>query len=124
MNLLAVIFALLLVASKPKLTIPKSMRTACLRLFSIIFLFAFFCHHSISAVDASGQDIDPASNRQLNFNDDWLFCLGEARGFQQPDFDDSGWRPREIPHDWSVEGAFDPDNPSGGSGGFLPAGTG
>ncbi len=29
-----------------------------------------------------------------------------------------------VPHDWSIEGPFDEKNPTGGAGGFLPAGVG
>jgi beta-galactosidase len=30
----------------------------------------------------------------------------------------------DLPHDWSIEGPFDAKNPTGGAGGFLPAGIG
>lgn len=30
----------------------------------------------------------------------------------------------DLPHDWSIEGTIDPQNPTGGSGGFFPAGVG
>ncbi|MGB1129290.1 MAG: glycoside hydrolase family 2 TIM barrel-domain containing protein, partial [Haloferula sp.] len=39
-------------------------------------------------------------------------------------FDASGWRKLDLPHDWSVEGPFDPDAPAGAPGGYLPAGIG
>lgn len=29
-----------------------------------------------------------------------------------------------FPHDWSIEGPFDPDNPAGPAGAFLPGGVG
>ena len=29
-----------------------------------------------------------------------------------------------LPHDWSIEGSFRPDNPSGHQGGLLPGGIG
>ncbi|HCC72144.1 MAG TPA: hypothetical protein DEQ09_13475 [Bacteroidales bacterium] len=61
---------------------------------------------------------------QLNFNTDWHFHLGELSGFYVPDFDDSDWRVLDVPHDWSIEGQFSTDNPTGVSGGYLPAGVG
>jgi len=61
---------------------------------------------------------------QLNFNTDWYFHLGELPGFYVPDFDDSDWRVLNVPHDWSIEGQFSKDNPTGVSGGYLPAGIG
>ena len=66
---------------------------------------------------------DPAQ-RDIDFNADWRFCLGELPGFIEPGYPDAGWRILSLPHDWSIEGAFDPDNPSGRSGGYLPMGIG
>ena len=34
-----------------------------------------------------------------------------------------GWRTVDLPHDWSIEGEFSKDNPTG-QGGWLPAGVG
>ena len=39
-------------------------------------------------------------------------------------FADTTWRTVDLPHDWSIEGRPDKDNPSGGGGGFFPAGVG
>jgi len=36
----------------------------------------------------------------------------------------SGLGRRYVPHDWSIEGEYDQDNPTGGRGGYLPAGIG
>lgn len=66
---------------------------------------------------------DPGK-RDVDFNSEWRFRLGEFPGFQEPDYKDAEWRILNLPHDWSIEGAFDPDNPSGRSGGFLPMGIG
>lgn len=64
-------------------------------------------------------------NRHFNFNDNWRFHLGDdAYEFFLPDYDDANWRILELPHDFSVEGRFDPDNPSGAPGGYLPGGIG
>ena len=54
----------------------------------------------------------------------WKFFLGDPVDAQTPGFDDSKWRPVNLPHDWSVEGTFDPKSPTGGAEGFLPQGTG
>ena len=59
-----------------------------------------------------------------SFDPGWRFFKGDAPGAEQPDFDDSGWRALNVPHDWSIEGPFDEKNPTGGAGGFLPAGVG
>ena len=59
-----------------------------------------------------------------DFNFDWRFNLGESAQWAAPGFDDSDWRSLHLPHDWSIEGEFSPDNPSGVGGGALPGGIG
>ena len=59
-----------------------------------------------------------------SFDSDWRFLKSDAPGAEKPDFDDAGWRKLDVPHDWSIEGPFDKNNPTGGAGGFLPAGVG
>lgn len=61
---------------------------------------------------------------RMDFNDDWRFHLGDVPAASAPDFDDSGWRGLELPHDWAIEGDFDINNPSGTGGGALPGGVG
>jgi len=54
----------------------------------------------------------------------WKFLLGDPSGAQAPSFADGAWRTVDLPHDWSIEGRPDADNPSGAGGGFFPAGVG
>lgn len=55
---------------------------------------------------------------------DWRFIAADAQGAEQPDFDDTAWRKVDVPHDWSIEGPFDQNSPTGGAGAFLPGGVG
>ncbi|MCM2369167.1 glycoside hydrolase family 2 TIM barrel-domain containing protein [Aporhodopirellula aestuarii] len=50
---------------------------------------------------------EPSSEYRESFNDGWLFHNGEAPGAEASDFDDSQWRPQDLPHDWAIEGPFD-----------------
>src|SRR5690348_15753231 len=59
-----------------------------------------------------------------NFDAHWKFHLGDIPDAQSTGFADNSWRSLNLPHDWSIEGAFSPDNPSGYSGGALPGGIG
>ncbi|MBO7110900.1 MAG: DUF4982 domain-containing protein [Bacteroidaceae bacterium] len=79
----------------------------------LIFLFALY------AAGLSAREV-------INFNKVWKFCLNiEAdKNPADPDFDDSGWRTLDLPHDWAIEGDFDEHNPSGTGGGALPGGIG
>ncbi|UQZ32721.1 beta-galactosidase [Paenibacillus sp. PK3_47] len=59
-----------------------------------------------------------------SFDWNWKFHLGDAKGAESREYDDSSWRPLNVPHDWSLEGPFDEDHPTGGDGGYVQAGTG
>lgn len=67
---------------------------------------------------------DAQSRRQLPIESSWRFSLGDPSGAEKVTFDDAKWRTLDVPHDWSIEGPFDEKNPTGGAGGFLPAGVG
>ena len=62
--------------------------------------------------------------RILDINEGWRFARGDYADACSPDFDDSAWRTVRLPHDWSIEGPFSPDNPSAALGGYLPGGIG
>ncbi|HTN20954.1 MAG TPA: beta-galactosidase GalB [Pelobium sp.] len=59
-----------------------------------------------------------------NFNKNWKFNLGDVSGAETPEFKDGAWRVLNLPHDWSIEGKFDKDNPATPGGGALPGGIG
>ena len=64
-----------------------------------------------------------ARERQC-FDKDWRFVLGDSVQMAETDYDDSGWRQLDVPHDWAIEGDFYAGNPSGAGGGALPGGIG
>jgi beta-galactosidase len=55
--------------------------------------------------------------RSQPFDLGWRFHLETGEGFESPDFNDSAWRPVDVPHDWSIEDlpppAQDPGNVMG-----------
>ena len=59
----------------------------------------------------------------VNFDGGWRFLQGDPPGAQDADFEDNLWHIVTLPHDWSIEGPFDPTNPAGGAGAFLPTGV-
>ena len=61
---------------------------------------------------------------RINFDKDWKFIQKEVTPASEADFDDSAWRSLDLPHDWSIEGEYDIDNPMGAQCGYLPAGIG
>ncbi|HWB85039.1 MAG TPA: glycoside hydrolase family 2 TIM barrel-domain containing protein [Bryobacteraceae bacterium] len=59
-----------------------------------------------------------------SFDFGWSFFKGDAPGAQEPGFADASWRKLDLPHDWSIEGPFSTNEPSGGAGGYAPTGIG
>jgi beta-galactosidase len=87
----------------------KKCRLTALILFLVI---------AFMGIDAGGQ-----SRVTTPFDTDWRFLKGNADAAEKSDFNDSAWRKLNVPHDWSIEGPFDENNPTGGGGGFLPSGV-
>ncbi|WP_238987185.1 sugar-binding domain-containing protein [Confluentibacter flavum] len=83
----------------------------------IVFAFILF----ISFFSGNAQN---GMERKQLFDSDWKFFLGDAPEAKADDFNDSSWRKLDLPHDWSIEGQIDPQNPTGKGGGYFPAGIG
>ena len=65
------------------------------------------------------------STSRISFNKDWNFYLGNPPGDpKQLNYDAISWRALDLPHDWSVELAFDKESPTGTGGGALRGGLG
>ncbi len=92
---------------------------------SMMLLILVACPLPGIAANASVVTTSPAPVRiTMSFDAGWRFQKGDAAGAEQSEYDDATWRVLDVPHDWSIEGPFDKDNPTGGAGGFLPAGIG
>ena len=59
-----------------------------------------------------------------NFDAKWKFHLGDIPAAASATYNDHEWRSLDLPHDWSIEGSFRPDNPATNSGAALPGGVG
>ena len=62
--------------------------------------------------------------RGQDFNTGWKFNRGDVTNGQATTFNDSSWRGVTLPHDWSIELAFNSSSPGGSSGGYLDGGVG
>ncbi|MBQ7495705.1 MAG: DUF4982 domain-containing protein [Bacteroidaceae bacterium] len=71
-------------------------------------LSAFLCLFCAGCMTAATPE------RKQLFDADWQFALNDT----------SRWRTVNLPHDWSIEGAFDKDAPAGNDGAYLPTGVG
>ncbi len=59
-----------------------------------------------------------------NFDSDWSFIQQDVPEAEKIGFDASKWRKLNVPHDWSIEGAYDKTNLTARGGGYLPSGIG
>lgn len=90
------------------------------RVLFILFIVLFFMMALVPVVHSK----TICSRQRISFNDDWKFHLGDINKASTFNFDDSQWRLLKLPHDWSIEGDFDKNNPAGIGGGALPGGIG
>jgi len=64
------------------------------------------------------------ARRRFSLDFGWKFTLGDPPQAERTNFDDRAWRSLDVPHDWSIEGPWKQDNPSGRAGGFATIGIG
>ncbi|GAB3905081.1 glycoside hydrolase family 2 TIM barrel-domain containing protein [Mucilaginibacter boryungensis] len=87
-----------------------------IKTYTLIFISLFSAAIS-KAQNNEGREITP-------FDKAWLFYQGDASGADKTGFADTQWQKIDVPHDWSIFGTYDKNNPTGRGGGYLPAGIG
>lgn len=73
---------------------------------------------------ACSQTIQDKTRERTALDFDWKFYLGDEKNASQANFDDTKWRLLDVPHDWSIEGEYNENNPAGIAGAYLPTGIG
>ncbi len=94
----------------------KRLKMKQIHLLSLLMAFI-----AISCTCSSSSEIN---QRKQLFDFDWKFKLGDHPEASKIAFNDKDWRNLDLPHDWSIEGDLNPDNPTGNDGGYFPAGLG
>ena len=82
----------------------------------ILFIIVILIFNNILSSKAH----DSPQRKQL-FDYNWKFFLGDTPAARTIGFDDKSWRTLDLPHDWSIEGTLDTNNPMGNDGGYFPA---
>ena len=81
-----------------------------------LWVFSWLCMCSMSAQNivqnnAKGNGNAPlsefANDQKSLFNFDWKFQLGNPKGAERVDCDDSAWRKLDLPHDYQFEQPWD-----------------
>ncbi|WP_192901931.1 beta-galactosidase GalB [Mucilaginibacter psychrotolerans] len=75
-------------------------------------------------VAAMGYAQAQSARTVADFDKGWKFHLGDVKDADQASAADKDWRSLNLPHDWSIEGTFNKDNPATPEGGALPGGIG
>jgi beta-galactosidase len=92
-------------------------------LFSFLLTTPFSSNLNATEQNESSKYLDTERTRTIrSFDNNWSFLKADAPGAEQPKFDDDKWRNINVPHDWSIEGPYNEQNPTGSGGGYLPSG--
>ena len=89
-----------------------------LRYILVLWLLAIFNPSALEAKNRESQRL------RVSMDKDWKFIQEDVVGGFNASFDDAKWRNLNVPHDWSIEGAYAEDSPAGIRGAFLPTGIG
>ncbi|MFC2113027.1 sugar-binding domain-containing protein [Bacteroidota bacterium] len=88
------------------------------------FLLILLLLISLSNIAQDLSVLTTSARSKAKFNKNWKFDLSDNPDYRNTDYNDSDWRTLNLPHDWSVEGEYSPDHPSGERNGFFPEGIG
>lgn len=67
----------------------------------------------------------PPVRQKINFDNNWRFKLADEKGAEHISYKDTRWRKLNLPHDWSIEGKYEPTlNGTDWQSGYLPVGIG
>ncbi len=77
------------------------------------FIFLFGCTNSTSK-----------KREIVDFNNDWKFHLGNSKGAELLEFDDTTWETLNVPHDWSINSGYQKEGETACSTGFVIGGVG
>ena len=64
------------------------------------------------------------ADRKQVFDFDWKFQLAESDSINTNQLSAANWKEVNLPHDYSIVGEMNPENPMGNDGGYFPAGIG
>lgn len=99
---------------------------------SVLIIFIVF---AISTFASGQKEIVNVNFGNYSFDKNWFFSKGSQQGAEQADYNDSGWRSLNLPHDWSIEdlpdqsdsnviGPFSKASPGATSTGYTIGGEG
>lgn len=82
-------------------------KQVCRKFIAAISAFALLVCGMLPGTESIGNNSrvraeEASDRRKLNFNSDWKFVLGNARGAEAVDYDDSIWGDVALPHSFSI----------------------
>lgn len=91
---------------------------------SIGIFYVFLLSLVLNVSSCQSDVVSTKVRERINFDAGWKFVKDDIKGSKTIDFNDKNWQLIDVPHDWSIEGSFEKNNPSGSGGGYLPGGIG
>jgi beta-galactosidase len=88
------------------------------------FLFTLLSLSIMSCAFKGNNNVKNDTIGRVSFDESWKFTQQDIKGAEQTNFNDLSWKTLDLPHDWSIEGKYDINNPMGAQCGYLPAGFG
>ena len=79
---------------------------------------------AVTTMAAHAQTQGDSPRQNILFDKSWAFEQSDVKGADKAAFDDSKWKVLDVPHDWSILGQPNQNNPSGRGGGYFPSGIG
>ncbi|WP_377895903.1 glycoside hydrolase family 2 TIM barrel-domain containing protein [Alteromonas sp. R78001] len=89
------------------------------RLTCFLFLALTLFNALLSAEEFAAN----AARQTISFNEDWLFKLDDNEIYKNENFNDSGWKKLDLPHDYIFEEGVNKSGSQGQSGGYHGGGT-
>ncbi|MCF6332020.1 MAG: DUF4982 domain-containing protein [Draconibacterium sp.] len=78
--------------------------------------------HFVCFTGCKDQSDTDSEKSKVNIDFNWKFALGDIHGAETVDFNDTEWRTLNVPHDWTIEGEYSPENTPQNA--WLPVGVG
>jgi len=77
----------------------------------LVFVVGVLCSAAVNAAGLPSGSGETSARTRISFNHGWQFSKQDldeesVEAAEKPDFDDTGWRTLDLPHDWGIEGPF------------------
>ena len=76
---------------------------------SLAVILAAFTAMALPSFGQNKLDSSLAPREVLRLREGWHFTREDQKAFSNPQYDDSQWSQVVVPHDWAIDGPFNPE---------------